>query len=94
MFGSIVVFLPSEFKGGELIFRHDGQQYTVDYATEKASSTAEEGKTIIPWTAFFSDVEHEVLPVTEGYRVSLTYVSSNCYYLKTVTNHFKEPLPR
>ena len=29
------------------------------------------------WAAFFSDVEHEVLPVTSGYRVTLTY---NLYY--------------
>ena len=25
------------------------------------------------WAAFFSDIEHEVLPVSEGYRVTLTY---------------------
>lgn len=27
----------------------------------------------ITWTAFFSDILHEVKPVTKGYRVSLTY---------------------
>ena len=31
----------------------------------------------IRWAAFFSDVEHEVLEVTEGHRVTLTY---NLYY--------------
>ena len=29
------------------------------------------------WAAFFSDLEHEVLLVTSGYRVTLTY---NLYY--------------
>ena len=33
--------------------------------------------TSVKWAAFYSDCEHEVLPVTEGYRVSLTY---NLYY--------------
>lgn len=33
--------------------------------------------TSVQWAAFYSDCEHEVLPVTEGYRVTLTY---NLYY--------------
>ncbi|KAF5661724.1 hypothetical protein FCIRC_11750 [Fusarium circinatum] len=32
-----------------------------------------EHKEIIQWAAFFSDCEHEVLQVTEGHRVTLTY---------------------
>ncbi|KAH9886959.1 hypothetical protein C8Q73DRAFT_266812 [Cubamyces lactineus] len=36
----------------------------------------------IAYVAFFSDVEHEVLPVVSGYRVTLTY---NLYYVPEVS---------
>ena len=63
MFGSLVVCLPSKFTGGALVTRHQGCQVTFDWS----SSTATQ------WAAFYSDVEHEVLPVTSGHRITLTY---------------------
>ena len=66
VFGSLVVCLPTQFTGGALVARHNGQQ--VIYNWDKKS-----GNYIIQWAAFFSDVEHEVLPVTKGYRITLTY---------------------
>ena len=72
MFASLVVVLPTEFKGGELVLRHDGMEYTWDPAELMNASGKE---TSVQYIAFYSDVEHEVLPVTEGYRVTLTYVS-------------------
>ena len=57
MFGSLVVCLPSHFKGGELVMRHQRHQVTFDWSTAPATY----------WAAFFSDVEHEILPVTSGY---------------------------
>ena len=63
MFGSLVVCLPSYFKGGELLTRHQGRQVTFDWSAAPATY----------WAAFYSDVEHEVLPVTSGYRFTLTY---------------------
>ncbi|RDX41896.1 hypothetical protein OH76DRAFT_1449067 [Lentinus brumalis] len=72
MFGSLVVVMPTQHKGGELVIRHDSQEWTVDAATllsDRESSLA--------YIAFFSDVEHEVLPVTSGHRVTLTY---NLFY--------------
>ena len=68
MFGSLVVCLPTQFTGGELIVRHDKQEIKYDW-----SSTASDTSNTLQWAAFFSDVEHEVLPVSEGYRVTLTY---------------------
>ena len=62
MFGSLVVCLPSKFTGGALVTRHQGRQVTFDWS----SSTATQ------WAAFYSDVEHEVLPVTSGHRITLT----------------------
>ena len=71
MFGSLVVSLPSHFTGGELVTRHNGRQVTFDWSRDS--------KTCTQWGAFFSDVEHEVLPVGSGHRITLTY---NLYYLE------------
>lgn len=45
--------------------RHAGNQTIFDWAPESSS--------VIQWAAFFSDCEHEVLDVTDGHRVTLTY---------------------
>lgn len=62
MVGSLVVGLPSTFKGGALEIRHRGQT-----ATYRGSKTA------LSFVAFYSDCRHEVKPVRAGYRVVLTY---------------------
>jgi len=72
MFGSLVVCLPTQFNGGELVLRHQGKEVKYDW-----SSSSSNPLHCVHWAAFFSDIEHEVLPVTEGYRVTLTY---NLYY--------------
>ncbi|KAH8824970.1 hypothetical protein DL96DRAFT_1817581 [Flagelloscypha sp. PMI_526] len=61
MFGSLVVVFPTPHEGGGLALRHQGK----------------EGSNKVAYACFFSDVEHEVLPVTQGHRVTLTY---NLYY--------------
>ena len=63
MFGTLVVCLPTKFTGGALITRHMGQKVIYDWSDNR----------YVQWAVFFSDVEHEILPVTEGHRVSLTY---------------------
>ena len=78
MFGSLVVCLPTPFTGGELIVRHHKEEIKYDW-----SSTASD--TSLHWAAFFSDVEHEVLPVSEGYRVTLTYNLSYQYKASDAT---------
>jgi len=72
MFGSVVIILPTQFRGGELVLRHDGKEHKHD-AAHALNSEADPDSAIASWITFFSDVEHEVLPVTEGYRVTLTY---------------------
>lgn len=74
MFGSLVVSLPSQFMGGSLVTRHNCQEVSYDW-----SSPADNPAQNIQWAAFYSDVEHEILKVTEGHRVTLTY---NLYYDK------------
>lgn len=48
------------------MLRHQGRLTTFDWSGEK-------GRTNIQWAAFYSDCEHEVLEVTAGQRVTLTY---------------------
>ena len=73
MFGSLVVCLPTQFQGGALVARHRGEQVVYDW-----SSLPENPVHKIQWAAFFGDIEHEILTVTEGYRVTLTYNLYNC----------------
>ena len=73
MFGSLVVCLPTQFVGGALVTRHNGEEVTYNW-----SSPADNPELAIQWAAFFSDVEHEILPVTEGHRVTLTYNLYHC----------------
>ena len=68
MFGSLVVCLPTQFSGGELVIRHHGRTVKFDW-----SSSPDNPRKTANWAVFFSDVEHEVLPVTEGHRITLTY---------------------
>ena len=74
MFGSLVVCLPTQFTGGALVTRHKGEQKVFDW-----SSSPEDPLNVVCWAAFFSDVEHEILPVTSGHRLTLTY---NLYFIK------------
>lgn len=62
MVATLVVTLPSSYKGGELVVAHNGEQKS--YAGSK---------TAISLAAFYADCRHEVLPVTSGCRVTLTY---------------------
>lgn len=60
-------------EGGSLILRHNDEEWTFD--SEDASLSQLEPS--IAFITFFSDVEHEVTPVTSGHRVTLTY---NLYF--------------
>ncbi|MGH2843697.1 MAG: 2OG-Fe(II) oxygenase, partial [Solirubrobacteraceae bacterium] len=62
MVGTLVVGLPSSFRGGALQVRHRGE----------LSSYRGSGKSL-SLVAFYSDCRHEVKPLTAGYRVVLTY---------------------
>lgn len=66
MFGTLVIGLPAKHAGGELIIRFDGREETIDFSSA-------ENHYKLPYTAFYADCEHEVRPVTSGYRVCLVY---------------------
>ncbi|PBK87690.1 hypothetical protein ARMGADRAFT_971717 [Armillaria gallica] len=71
MMGSLVVVFPTVHEGGSLLLRQDGQEWTFDAEKMLADSTPE--VPAISYVVFYSDVEHEVLPVISGVRVTLTY---------------------
>ncbi|KAJ8469014.1 hypothetical protein ONZ51_g9269 [Trametes cubensis] len=72
MFGSLVVIFPTPHEGGELVLRHQDEEWTIDSADLLSGHSDR-----IAFVAFFSDVEHEVLPVLSGHRITLTY---NLYF--------------
>lgn len=69
--GSLVVCLPSEFTGGDLVIRHDKSNYVVDFSNRVFD--AEDESPQIVWAFLFNDCEHEVLPVNSGTRITLAY---------------------
>lgn len=60
-----MVIILMSFSGGALAVRHNSQEVLFDWSSCNPDS--------VQWAAFFSDCEHEVLEVTEGHRVTLTY---------------------
>lgn len=65
MFGTLVVCLSSEHQGGNLVLTHRGEKYEF--------KTSPHSKFAMSYGAWYSDVLHEVKPVTSGYRLVLTY---------------------
>ncbi|WPV69295.1 2OG-Fe(II) oxygenase [Chitinophaga sp. LS1] len=66
MFGSLIIGLPSSHKGGELVVNFDGCSETIDFSDPV-------NRYQIPFAAFYADCEHEIRPITSGYRVCLVY---------------------
>ena len=94
MFGSLVIVFPTPHEGGSLLLRHHGQEWNFDSGQVLESKS----QPSIGYVAFFSDIEHEVVPVTSGHRITLTYnlyfdddgtVSAN----DTVPKHLNAPQP-
>lgn len=82
--GSLVVVFPTPHSGGELVLRHGEKEWTFDGASHISSQVSPS----IAYIAFYSDVEHEVLKVTSGHRVTITY---NLYLLPSKTVDTQEP---
>jgi hypothetical protein len=62
MFGTLIIGLPSKHTGGELKVNFDNRTHTIDFS--EAFITYK-----LPYIAFFADCEHEIKPVTSGYRI-------------------------
>ncbi|KAA1472276.1 hypothetical protein DENSPDRAFT_171272 [Dentipellis sp. KUC8613] len=81
MFGSLVLVFPTSHKGGALVLREDEQEWTFDSAL--ALSHSADDTPSVGYVSFFSDVEHEVLRVESGHRVTITF---NLYYADIETD--------
>lgn len=66
MFATLIVCLPSKHEGGQLIVSHAGQSQVIDFSGKISRYD-------LQYAAFYADCEHEVRPVTSGYRVCLVY---------------------
>ena len=65
MIATLVIALPVEGAGGELVVRHGGEERTFDMQTKEPSE--------FHYAAFYADCVHEIRPVTEGHRIALVY---------------------
>ena len=65
MVATLVIALPSAHEGGELVVRHEGREEAVDFGTNSQFQTQ--------FAAFYADCEHEIRPVTSGFRLALVY---------------------
>ncbi len=77
MFGSLVVVFPTPHEGGALFLRHHGHEHGHEWIFDSAQALAAVDQPTIGYVAFFSDIEHEVAPVTLGNQITLTY---NLYF--------------
>lgn len=66
MFATLLVCLPSQHKGGSLVVSHDGESKAIDFDTKAGAFN-------IQYAAFYTDCQHEIRPVTSGYRVCFVY---------------------
>lgn len=65
MFASIIVVLPSHFTGGDAHLSHAGIKSIFN-----TSNTSLTGTTVLAW---YTDITHEIKPITSGYRFALAY---------------------
>ena len=65
MVATLSISLPVAGAGGEIVVRHRGRERTIDMTAAEPSELA--------FAAFYADCEHEVRPVTDGYRLSLVF---------------------
>lgn len=66
MFGSLVICLPAKHTGGELAVSFEGVEKVIAFAGDA-------GNYKIGYAAFYADCDHEIKPLTSGYRVCLVY---------------------
>lgn len=86
MVSSLVAVFPTPHSGGELVPRHGKREWMFDGASLISSQPSPS----IAYIAFYSDIEHEVLKVASGHRVTITY---NLYILPSAVYTQMPPVP-
>jgi hypothetical protein len=68
------VGLPVWFRGGALVLRH-GSTRRFEWETAEPFGSRKRDETYtVRWAAFYGDVDHEIEPIGEGHRVTLTWL--------------------
>lgn len=67
MIGTVIVSLPVDHTGGNMIIKHHDENFLFD--TQHATNYKE----ILSYVAFYGDCLHEILPVESGHRIILTF---------------------
>ncbi|KAG8978868.1 hypothetical protein FRB90_008286, partial [Tulasnella sp. 427] len=77
--GTLLFGLPAAFSGGQLNLSQPSEEsdnenvnVTIDWSGT-SSSLSDQSSLKLPWIFFYSDVEHEILPVTSGHRLTIAY---------------------
>jgi hypothetical protein len=65
MFATLVIVLPSDHSGGELVVRHLGREVVLDLHPKDPSE--------VGVAAFYADCVHQVRPIIAGCRLTLVY---------------------
>ncbi|KAF8345456.1 hypothetical protein F5887DRAFT_1074512 [Amanita rubescens] len=65
MFATMIILLPSQYTGGEVHLSHASKMQVIDFSASSLANTA-----VLAW---YTDVLHEMKPVTSGYRLALSY---------------------
>lgn len=63
---TLIVSIPTEFCGGELVVKHGQDEKTYNLAQKYSSNK-------VKWVAFYTDCKHSVKPVLSGTRVVLQF---------------------
>lgn len=66
MFGTLVLSLPAEYRGGTFRLRFREKEAEVSFSEAERLYR-------LSYIAFYADCEHEIKPITEGYRLTLVY---------------------
>ncbi len=65
MFATMIILLPSQYTGGAVHLTHASKSQVIDFSASSLANTA-----VLAW---YTDVLHEVKPITSGYRLALSY---------------------
>ena len=65
MVGTLVISLPTEGAGGELVVRHKDREQVIDMCVSDPS--------VLAYAAFYADCTHETRPLQKGHRVALVF---------------------
>ena len=65
MFGSLVVQLPAEHTGGDLVVEHGKEKKTVQFSVDSDER--------MTWAAFYADCKHTLMSVESGLRLVLAF---------------------